>query len=193
MQTALVEILLETERLALRQFVPSDLDALVELYNDADVMHFINNGQPVPREEVRGDLDHFLGWHRRSDDRGFWAAIERSSERFVGWFHFRPHEVDQPRVVEVGYRLHRSAWGRGLASEGTKALIDHGFATSDIDRVTAETMAVHTASRRVMEHAGMRLVRTFQSDWPVRIPGDEHGDVEYAIDRADWQGAAPTP
>jgi hypothetical protein len=41
-----------------------------------------------------------------------------------------------------------------------------------------------------MERCGMRLVRTFHADWPVRIPGDEHGDVQYAIDRADWHLAS---
>jgi hypothetical protein len=44
-------------------------------------------------------------------------------------------------------------------------------------------MAVNTASRRVMEKTGMRFMRTFHADWPVRIPGDEEGDVEYAIER----------
>ena len=47
-------------------------------------------------------------------------------------------------------------------------------------------MVVNTGSRRVMEKAGMREVRMFHADWPVRIPGDEHGDVEYAITRAEW-------
>ena len=45
---------------------------------------------------------------------------------------------------------------------------------------------MNTASRRVMEHVGMRLVRTFHADWPVAIPGDEHGDVEYEITREMW-------
>ena len=48
-------------------------------------------------------------------------------------------------------------------------------------------MAVNTGSRRVMEKSGMRFVRTFVMDWPVRIEGDEEGDVEYAIDRAQWE------
>jgi RimJ/RimL family protein N-acetyltransferase len=47
-------------------------------------------------------------------------------------------------------------------------------------------MVVNVASRRVMEKAGMRLVRTFTQDWPYPIPGDEHGDVEYAVTRAEW-------
>ena len=67
-------------------------------------------------------------------------------------------------------------------------MIDRGFEQFGVERVHAETMVVHTASRRVMEKAGMRLIRTFMADWPVRIEGDEHGDVEYAITRAEWVG-----
>jgi RimJ/RimL family protein N-acetyltransferase len=52
--------------------------------------------------------------------------------------------------------------------------------------VYATTMAVNLGSRRVMEKAGMRLVRLFYGEWPDRIPGDEHGDVEYAITCEDW-------
>ncbi len=66
-------------------------------------------------------------------------------------------------------------------------MIDNGFNSGRVQRVVAETMVVHSASRRVMEKSGMRLVRTFRADWPVRIPGDEEGDVEYAITRAEWE------
>ena len=48
-------------------------------------------------------------------------------------------------------------------------------------------MVVNVASRRVMEKVGMRLVRTFHADWPVRIDGDEHGDVEYVVTRREWE------
>jgi RimJ/RimL family protein N-acetyltransferase len=48
-------------------------------------------------------------------------------------------------------------------------------------------MAIHTASRRVMEKSGMRFVRTFRSEWPVKVRGDELGDVEYAITHAEWK------
>jgi RimJ/RimL family protein N-acetyltransferase len=64
-----------------------------------------------------------------------------------------------------------------------------GFTTPRVSRVVAQTMAVNTGSRRVMEKAGMRLVRTFHADWPVRLPGDEEGDVEYAITRDEWDEA----
>ena len=88
--------------------------------------------------------------------------------------------------MELGYRLRRDAWGAGYGTEGCRALIDKGFTELGVHRVYAETMAVNVASRRVMEKCGLRHVRTFVSDWPERIPGDEHGDVEYALTRAEW-------
>jgi RimJ/RimL family protein N-acetyltransferase len=47
-------------------------------------------------------------------------------------------------------------------------------------------MAVNTASRRVLEKAGLRYTRTAYLDWPDPLPGNEHGDVEYRLDRGDW-------
>jgi phosphohistidine phosphatase SixA/RimJ/RimL family protein N-acetyltransferase len=182
-----VDVVLETERLVLRRFTMDDVDALVDLYNDPDVMFFINAGQPVSREEVADDLPAFLEWYERRPEFGFFAAVEKATGRFLGWFQFVPRHHDGVFEVVLGYRLHRFAWGRGYATEGSRALVAQGFAELGIDRVTAETMVVHTASRRVMEKVGMRPLRTFHADWPVRIPGDEHGDVEYAIDRADWE------
>ena len=56
-----------------------------------------------------------------------------------------------------------------------------------MQRVVAEAMVINAASRRVMEKAGLKLVRTFHRSWPHPIEGDEFGDVEYALDRAAWQ------
>ena len=191
----LVEVFLHTERLILRRFMMDDADLLVELYNDSDVMRYINPVVPVTREEIlEEDLPAFLSYYERFDGYGFWAAIEKESGRFLGWFHFRPGEGAGPLEPELGYRLHRFAWNQGYATEGSRALIDKGFAELGVERVNAETMAVHIGSWRVMEKAGLRFVRTFHAEWPVRIPGDEHGDVEYAIDRAQWESdhtAAP--
>ena len=86
-----VEIFLETDRLLLRQFTEDDVAILVELDGDPDVMHFITGGRPTPREEIESDvLPAFLDYYARFAGYGFWAAIEKSSGRFVGWFHFRP-------------------------------------------------------------------------------------------------------
>jgi RimJ/RimL family protein N-acetyltransferase len=183
-----VDVLLETPRLILRRFTPEDVDHLVALDSDPDVMFRITGGAPTPREEIVDDyLPAFLDYYRRGDRWGFWAVDERESGDFLGWFHLRPGEGHPDDEPELGYRLAKASWGKGYATEGSAALVDRAFAECGASRVVAETMTVHQASRRVMEKVGMRLVRTFYADWPYPIPGDEQGDVEYAITRAEWE------
>src|SRR5262245_5862869 len=156
-------------------------------------MRYITGGPPTPRDEIEGDvLPHWLRYYESTVGCGVFAAHDRATGRFLGWFHLRPEPEDPPDEPELGYRLRRDAWGKGLASEGSIALVDKAFAELGAVRVHASTMVVNIASRRVMEKAGMRLIRTFHADWPVRIPGDEEGDVEYAIARDEWEARRPT-
>ena len=185
-----MQVFLETERLVLRRFTGDDIDHLVELDSDPEVMRFINGGRPTPRDEIENDvLPGFLGYYERYTGYGFWAAVERSTGRFIGWFHFRPAKDAPPDEVELGYRLRRSAWHKGYATEGSRALIDNGFAELGVQRVVAFTMVVNVASRRVMEKAGLRFVRVFHQPWPDYIEGEEEGDVEYALLRSEWEQA----
>lgn len=181
---------LRTDRLLLRDVTPDDVDALVELDADPEVVHHITGGITTPREEVVDRiLPALLRYQERDDGYGFWIAEERVTGRFLGWFHLRPEDGSPADEPELGYRLRRDAWGQGYATEGSRALVDAAFTWMGARRVVAQTMVVHAASRRVMEKAGLRQVRTFVADWPYRIPGDEHGDVEYAITREEWLAA----
>src|ERR1700689_1743727 len=183
-----MQVFLETDRLVLRRFTLADVDNLVNLDADPDVMRFVTGGIPTSREEIEHEfLPAFLGYYERYEGFGFWAAIEKATGEFLGWFHFRPDENCAPGEVVLGYRLRKSAWGKGYATEGSRALIRKGFTEFGVQRVVAEAMAVNTASRRVMEKAGLTLVRTFRQPWPGPIEGREFGDVEYALDKADWQ------
>ncbi|MGI8627609.1 MAG: GNAT family N-acetyltransferase [Geodermatophilaceae bacterium] len=187
-------VVLETKRLVLRQFVESDVDNLVELDADPKVMRFINGGRPTPRTVLEERLlPMYLAQYADGDQYGRWAAIEASTGAFLGFFHLRPgpdSPVDEP---ELGYRLRRTSWGLGYASEGSRAVIDKGFTDWGAQRVLAQTMVVNLASRRVLEKVGMRPVRNFRMDWPEQIAGGEHGDIEYAITRSEWEAAGQSP
>jgi RimJ/RimL family protein N-acetyltransferase len=185
-----MDVFLETEHLLLRRFTTDDLDLIFELDSDPDVMRYITGGSPTPRDEIETDvLPAWLSYYQRCTGFGFWAAHEKSSGSFIGWFHFRAPPDHVRDDVELGYRLRKSAWSKGYATEGSRALIDKGFRELNVRRVFASTMAVNTASRKVMQKAGLAFVRAFHADWPVRIEGDEHGDVEYALTRAEWEAA----
>lgn len=182
-----MRVFLETERLVLRQFTEDDLDNLFDLDSDPDVMRFINGGRPTAIEEVRNEILPTYLRPSRIPGCGTWVAIERSSGGFLGWFGFRPPKDDSTDDPELGYRLRKSGWGKGYATEGARALIQKGFRELGVRRVFATTMSVNIASRRVMEKAGLKFVRTFFLDWPDYIEGAEHGDVEYALFREQWQ------
>ena len=183
-----VQVFLETQRLVLRRFTVADADDLVSLDADPDVMRFVTGGISTSREEIENDvLPAFLGYYQRYEGFGFWAAVAKPTGEFLGWFRFRPRQNAVPGEVELGYRLRKPAWGKGYATEGSRALIRKGFTEFGVQRVVAEAMAVNAASRRVMEKAGLKLVRTFYQPWPYPMEGDQFGDVEYALDKADWQ------
>jgi RimJ/RimL family protein N-acetyltransferase len=182
-----MDVFLDTERLLLRRFTVADVDDLVELDSDPEVMRFLTNGRPTPREKIeRETLPRIIRDYERLRGLGRMAAIERSTGAFLGWIGLDPPESGGPDdELELGYRLRRSAWGRGYATEGSLALIRRAFDEFGVRRIWAQTMAVNLASRRVMEKAGLRYVRTFHLRWNDPIPGTEHGEVEYALDRAD--------
>lgn len=183
-----MDVFLETGQLVLRPFTDVDADHLFALDNDPDVMRFINGGQPTSREAISTQtLPRLLRDYPCFGTRGYWATEEKTTGTFLGWFEFRPLDDHSPAVAELGYRLNRAAWGRGYATAGSRALISKGFTDLGVERVTANTMAVNTRSRRVLEKAGLSFQLAFTGDWPEAIPGSEHGEVEYQLVRTDWE------
>lgn len=147
---------LRTERLFLTRLGSAHLDDLVRLDSDPEVMRFINGGIPTTREQYLEELlPRLTAWDEHP--YGFLAAYEEG--RFVGWFHLRPSVFDAS-VLEVGYRLERAAWGRGLATEGAKALVRYAFETLDRTSVDACADPRNVASTRVMAKCGMTPVGT---------------------------------
>jgi RimJ/RimL family protein N-acetyltransferase len=183
----------DTARLHLRPFVATDASALIALDADPEVMRYLTGGKPTPAEEITQEILPAFMSPRARLLRWIWAAEEKPHHRFVGWFSLRPRVPGPPDEAELGYRLARAAWGRGLATEGARALIERGFAEMGLRRIFAETMAVNVASRRVLEKAGLTFVRTFHLAWDDPIPGAEHGEVEYEItSRGSDRAVVPT-
>jgi RimJ/RimL family protein N-acetyltransferase len=198
-----VDVLLETDRLILRRFTMADEDNLVALDGDPEVMHYLTGGKPTPREVVRSRvLPHFLASYDRSPGFGTWAALEKSSGQFLGWFGFNPPDAGQPENVELGYRLRRATWGKGYATEGTRALIRRGFQELRVTRVFATTYEDNLASRRVMEKLGMSLVRRFHLTVDNLVAKDTFDgtssevwngdDVEYVLTKEAWLHNRPS-
>ena len=191
-----MDVFLETDRVVLRRFTEADADNLVALDGDPEVMRYLTGGPSTPRDVIEREiLPAYLRYYARGDRYGYWAAIEKATGDFLGWFHYRPGEGSGPGEVELGYRLRRAAWGKGYGTEVSRALIRKGFTELGVERVVASTYEHNVGSRRVMENAGMTLVRTFRLtpeelremfgiEDPELFDGDE---VEYALEKSDWE------
>jgi RimJ/RimL family protein N-acetyltransferase len=183
---------LSTPRLRLDPLTNAHTELMVELDSDPEVLRFIF-GRALTRTEV---VDTWMPRRTRADADtrgiGYWAGLETASgaDTFAGWWSLAVVD-DEPDTAELGYRLHRDAWGLGLATEGARALLAHAFDTVGLARVVADTMAVNTGSRAVLEKLGLRHVATRHVHWDDPLPGTEHGEVDYAIDAADWHRRVP--
>ncbi len=194
-------VYLETERLLLRRFTAADVDNLFDLDSDPEVMRFLTGGISTPREMIQNHiLPEFLRSYEQFPGFGIWAATGKASGEFLGWFGFRPDDADRPNDVVLGYRLRRAVWGQGYATEGARALIHKGFTELGVQRVSATTYQDNLASRRVMEKAGLRLLRTYRitledlqatGTFNVTHLSSEDlwdgDDVEYELLKSDWE------
>jgi len=183
-----VRIVLETERMLLRRFTEADAGPLAALYGDPRVMRFVAPQLPS-RAEVESKIlpGYLLEYRELADGLGSFAAIEKKTGQMAGRFSLKPaNSYGLTGGTELGYRLHPAFWGRGLATEGARALIASAFERLHLDRVVATTMADNTGSWRVLEKCGLRRVKTFYYPDADLMPGAEHGDYVYELTRSDW-------
>ncbi|MER6046246.1 GNAT family N-acetyltransferase [Streptomyces sp. NPDC001793] len=181
---------LETERLALRRFTADDADLLIELDSDPAVMRYLTGGNPTAPELVRErHLPNILaGYEKWGGNLGLFAAHEKDGGAFIGWFILRPEPEGPLDEVELGYRLRQAAWGKGYATEGSRALLGKAFTELGVRMVWAETMSVNHGSRNVMEKLDMTLAGTLPTPSDMeRAEGSEHGGVRYEITKQQWE------
>ncbi|MFI7218061.1 GNAT family N-acetyltransferase [Micromonospora maritima] len=203
--------ILRTDRLLLVPLADRHLELEVQLDSDAEVLRYLYS-RPRTRDEVVTSHARRRGLATRVDGLGFWMAFgsdggvrgstaptgENEGE-FVGLMMLPPangpDQPDDPTVAELGYRLARRYWRRGLASEASRVLLRHAFDTVGQHRVIAQTMTVNAGSRGVMEAVGMRYVRTYFPPFDEPVPGADQGEVEYEMTREMWEHvpAAPPP
>lgn len=179
-------IYLETKRMLLRELRLSDENLILDLDSDPEVMKYLTDGVPSTIEDVRGALSRTQDLYQKHNGRfGFWAAIEKATGNFMGWFHFRPSKKYPENIkrIELGYRLKKDFWGKGYATEGSLALVSKGFAGLGVEEVFATTMKGNLSSQKVMEKAGLQFLKHFTEEL---FPGPDKSAVEYSVKRHQW-------
>ena len=156
--------MLTTSRLILRRWQPEDREPFAAMNADAEVMRYF----PKLLDRVESDvLAERIDNHFAVHGFGAWAVGMRDAEPFVGFVGLmRPNfEAHFTPAVEVGWRLCRTAWGRGIATEAAAAALRYGFETLELREIVSFTVPANTRSLGVMQRLGMRR--------------DPHGDFEH--------------
>ncbi len=172
---------LETDRLVLREWTAADAEPFAALNADPEVTRHLAG--PMSRAESDAVLERALG-HWASHGFG-WCAVDRKADgRFIGFIGLSHHRA-LPDDVEIGWRLARDAWGRGLATEGARAVRDAAFAVLGLPHLVSLTTDANVASWRVMEKLGLRYQRHLVFEhWTLRVHEQSASSWREATGRA---------
>ena len=162
---------LHTERLILREWRDSDQEPFAELNADPEVMRY------MPKRLSREESDEFaqrIQDHFERHGFGWWAVEVRGGESFIGFvgLGFTRYETAFTPCVEVGWRLSRSAWGHGYATEAARRAIRFGFDELGLAEIVSFTVPDNVRSRHVMERLGMNRNPAEDFDHPLLPEGN---------------------
>ncbi len=152
----------KTERLLLRPRTMDDFEDCIAMDRNPVITKFI----PGPWND---DARHrqFLTERMKADygiGLGYWSIFDKSKpDQFLGWILLIPHNGVGPDV-EIGWRLNHHAWGKGIATEAAKPVLEHGFKVTSADRIIADIDPRNMASIRVAEKLGMVLTGDTEED-----------------------------
>jgi len=149
-------IIFETEQLQFRPLTTADLDDLAALYADPEVMRFL--GGPRNKDEVQRVLSGYFREYSIYGD-SFFAIIQKSDQRFIGYCALLKQEVEGELEVELVYALATQYWQRGLALEGILALRNYGLQQLGFSRIAALIPPKNMASLHIAQRIGMQYER----------------------------------
>ena len=167
-----MQIFAETDRLILREIVPSDEQGIFELDSDPEVQRFVGN-KPITTRQQSREMIAYIREQYKTYGIGRWAVIRKDTGQFVGWagLKFIRETINgHTHYYDLGYRLIKRYWGRGYASEAAIASLDYGFNQLQLKQIYGMADCRNTASRKVLQKAGLTYVQTFNyegisTDW----------------------------
>ena len=146
------EYWLATDRLGLRRFTPDDIEWLAGLYSDPDVTRYLGGvkDRSKSQELLRTRI---LDYYDEHPGLGIWMTVERGTGSSLG-FHLLNH-IRGESIIQTGFALVKSAWGRGFATEMAAAVLRYGFVDLKVPRIAGMANLENLASQRVLRKIGL--------------------------------------
>lgn len=177
--------LFTSERLGFRNWQSNDLTAFANLNADLEVMeHF---PRPLTTQETSDYIDR-LQKHFNKYGYNYFATEILESGDLIGFIGlaYQDYVTEFSPAVDIGWRLKKSAWGQGFASEGAKRCLEYGFTTLDLDSIIATCTKNNARSENVMKKLGMKKIADFNHPKLKRFPAYEQC-ICYRLNKEEWQ------
>ena len=170
----------ETERLLLREILPTDIDGMYELDSDPEVHSYLGN-KPVNNKEEVIDIINFIRQQYTDNGIGRWAIIDKKTNVFMGWAGLKliTNETNHHKnYYDLGYRLIKKYWGQGIATEAAIATLQYAFEKLNTNEVYAIADSDNTGSNKILKKIGFTFIEEFNLD------GVKHN--WYKIDKTEY-------
>jgi RimJ/RimL family protein N-acetyltransferase len=158
--------IIETERLILRELLPTDVDGMFQLDSDPHVHTYLGN-KPISSKQQAEDVIHFVRQQYIDNGIGRWAIVEKTTNTFIGWTGLKlVKEMTNKHInyYDLGYRLIRDYWGKGFATESASASLAYGFDTLKLNEVFAAADIENKGSNKVLKKLGFTQLEPFLYD-----------------------------
>ena len=155
--------IIETERLLIREIIPSDAEAMFEMDSDKEVHKYLGNS-PVKSIEQIVDVIQFIRKQYTENGIGRWAVIEKKSGKFIGWTGLKfvtELTNNHQNYYDLGYRFNQKFWGMGYATESAKASLKYGLETLKLKEIYAAAHIDNIASNKILKNLGFEPIETF--------------------------------
>ena len=162
----------DSARLSFRLMGQEDAQALWEIDQDPEVMHYLNGGKPNSMETIKEVfLPRMKSYTDVKKGHGIWQVIDKNTQEYLGWVLIRPMAffTDEPDFsnLELGWRFFKKAWGKGYATEAAIAVKETVASPKNIQYVSALAVEDNLASISVMKKIGMSFVKQYAHKDPI--------------------------
>jgi len=156
----------ETDRLILREILPTDADSMFELDSDPYVHRYLGNNPVNDKEQIYQAIE-FIRDQYVKFGIGRWAIVDKKTNHFLGWsgLKYITEETNgHINYYDLGYRLIKRYWGKGIASEAALAAIEYGFNMLGLNEIYAIADQENDGSHSILKKVGFTLVEAFELD-----------------------------
>ncbi|MEM6320523.1 MAG: GNAT family N-acetyltransferase [Bacteroidota bacterium] len=156
--------IIETERLIIREMGQNDINEMLALHSDPEVHRYLGNKTITSRKKMEQIINSLV---QQYDDYGVgrWAMIHKQTKAFIGWtgLEFVTKTVNQHQnFYDLGYRLVKTYWGQGFATESAIASIQYGFDQLNLPTINAMADKENGASNYILKKIGLQFVKNFE-------------------------------